>query len=57
MMKRAKRYIIAFDADGDQVVWFQHADYTVRLSALSPIDIADSEIPAIDLRDPDFGSS
>jgi hypothetical protein len=55
-MKKAKRYIFAFDADGEEVVWVQHADYTVKLMALSPHDLADTEVPVIDLRDPDFGT-
>lgn len=56
MQKKAKRFIITFDADGDEVVWIQHADYTVRLSASHPVDIEGTDIPVIDLRDPDFRS-
>lgn len=53
MARQAKRYIVTFDADGDEVVWFQYADFTVRLSALNPIDIEGTEVPVLDLRDPD----
>jgi hypothetical protein len=55
-MKKIKRYIITFDTEGDEVVWFQYADFSVMLSALSPFDIEGSETPATDLRDPDFRS-
>jgi hypothetical protein len=53
-MKKTKRYIFSFDQDGDEVVWIQHADYTVRLCALMPHDLRDTDVPIIDLRDLDF---
>lgn len=50
-MRKAKRYLIGYDPDGNVVVWFQYADFTVQLSALGHFDIEDdSEIPIIDLR-------
>lgn len=50
--KKTNHYIITFDADGDEVVWIQHPDRSVRVSALNPGDIEDSKIPLIDLRHP-----
>lgn len=48
-MKKTKRYIIAFDSDGDEIVWIQHGDFTVRASSLDTANLDDT-IPIIDLR-------
>lgn len=49
-MKKTKRYLVVYDESGDPEVWIQHADFTVLLTTLHPVDIADSDIPIIDLR-------
>jgi hypothetical protein len=52
VMKKTKRYLITFDErQEDRLVWIMHADYTVRLTTLHPVDISDSDIPTLDLTD------
>jgi hypothetical protein len=48
--KKAKRYVITFDSDGEEVVWMVHADLTMTRTALNYVDVKDSDIPINDLR-------
>lgn len=49
-MKKTKAYLITYDGDGDVVVWELYADLTVRQTALTDVDMADTDKPVIDLR-------
>ncbi len=49
-MKKTQRYLVTYDRDGDVVIWELYADLTVRRTALTEADMADTDKPIIDLR-------
>lgn len=49
-MKKTKRYLVVHGPQKEPEVWIQHADYSVRVTTLHPVDIEGSKVPIIDMR-------